>query len=91
MQEGLHPVYRDVVFKDLQSGFQFVTRSTIQTKENIEIDGKSYPLFKVEISSKSHPFYTGTDKRVDTTGRVEKFMNKYKHIKKDEKKDEKKV
>ena len=81
MREGIHPIYRDVIFKDLQSGFAFMTRSTIQTKDNITWeDGKDYPLCKVEISSKSHPFYTGTDKRVDTTGRVEKFMNKYKHI-----------
>ena len=83
MQDNLHPVYRPVVFKDLSSGFTFITRSTIQTKETIKMeDGKEYPLSKVEISSKSHPFYTGQDKRMDTTGRVEKFMNKYKHIKK---------
>lgn len=83
MQESIHPVYRDVVFKDLSSGFQFLTRSTIQTKETIKWeDGNEYPLAKVEISSKSHPFYTGQDRRMDTTGRVEKFMNKYKHIKK---------
>jgi len=83
MQESIHPVYRPVVFKDLSSGFTFLTRSTIQTKETITWeDGKEYPLAKVEISSKSHPFYTGQDRRVDTTGRVEKFMNKYKNIKK---------
>ena len=83
MQESLHPLYRPVVFKDLSSGFTFLTRSTIQTKETITWeDGKEYPLAKVEISSKSHPFYTGQDRRVDTTGRVEKFMNKYKNIKK---------
>jgi large subunit ribosomal protein L31 len=83
MQENMHPVYREVIFKDLQSGFAFMTRSTIATKETIVWeDGKEYPLFKVEVSSKSHPFYTGTDKRVDTTGRVEKFMNKYKNLKK---------
>ena len=83
MQENIHPAYRDVVFKDLSSGFAFLTRSTIQTKETITWeDGNEYPLFKVEISSKSHPFYTGTDKRMDTTGRVEKFMNKYKNLKK---------
>ncbi len=83
MREGIHPVYRDVIFKDLQSGYAFKTRSTIQTKDTITFeDGKDYPLFKMEISSKSHPFYTGNDKRIDTTGRVEKFMNKYKHIKK---------
>jgi large subunit ribosomal protein L31 len=83
MQDNIHPLYRDVIFKDLSSGFAFLTRSTIQTKETITWDdGKEYPLFKVEISSKSHPFYTGTDKRMDTTGRVEKFMNKYKNLKK---------
>jgi large subunit ribosomal protein L31 len=83
MQDNMHPVYREVIFKDLQSGFAFMTRSTIATKETIVWeDGKEYPLFKVEVSSKSHPFYTGTDKRVDTTGRVEKFMNKYKNLKK---------
>ena len=83
MKENSHPVYRDVVFKDLSSDFSFLTRSTIQTKESIKWeDGKEYPLAKVEISSKSHPFYTGQDKRMDTTGRVEKFMNKYKNIKK---------
>ena len=83
MQESIHPVYRDVVFKDLSSGFQFLTRSTIQTKETIKWeDGNEYPLAKVEISSKSHPFYTGQDRRMDTTGRVEKFMNKYKNLKK---------
>jgi len=83
MKEGIHPIYRDVIFKDLQSGHTFLTRSCVQTKDVITWDdGKEYPLFKMEISSKSHPFYTGQDKRVDTTGRVEKFMNKYKHIKK---------
>ena len=81
MRENIHPVYRDVVFKDLSSGFTFLTRSTIQTKETIEFEGKTYPLTKVEISSQSHPFYTGQDKRMDTTGRVEKFMNKYKNVK----------
>jgi large subunit ribosomal protein L31 len=83
MQENIHPVYRDVVFKDLTSDFAFLTRSTIQTKETIKwTDGKEYPLAKVEVSSKSHPFYTGQERRMDTTGRVEKFMNKYKNVKK---------
>ena len=83
MKENIHPLYRDVVFKDLSSDFAFLTRSTISTKETIKWeDGKEYPLAKVEITSKSHPFYTGQDKRMDTTGRVEKFMNKYKNVKK---------
>ena len=83
MRENLHPVYRPDVFKDLTSDYAFLTRSTIQTKETIKwTDGNEYPLAKVEVSSRSHPFYTGNDKRIDTTGRVEKFMNKYKNVKK---------
>ncbi len=83
MKEGIHPNYRDVVFVDLSNGFQFVTRSTVQTKESIEIDGKTMPLMKLETTSESHPFYTGTQKSVDSLGgRVEKFRNKFAHLKK---------
>jgi large subunit ribosomal protein L31 len=83
MKEGIHPNYRDVVFVDLSNGFQFVTRSTVQTKETIEIDGKTMPLVKLETTSESHPFYTGTQKSVDNLGgRVEKFRNKFAHLKK---------
>jgi large subunit ribosomal protein L31 len=80
MKEGIHPGYRDVVFQDLSNGFQFVTRSTVQTKESIKLDdGRELPLFKMETSSESHPFYTGTQKSVDNLGgRVEKFRNKFK-------------
>lgn len=78
MKEGIHPNYRDVVFVDLSNGFQFVTRSTVQTKETIELDGKTLPLVKLETTSESHPFYTGTQKSVDNLGgRVEKFRNKF--------------
>ncbi len=78
MKQGIHPVYRDVVFQDVSSGFAFLTRSTIQTKETVAWeDGETYPLAKVEISSASHPFYTGKDKLLDTAGRVERFMKKY--------------
>ena len=78
MRESLHPVYRDVVFKDLQSGFTFLTRSTIQTKEMIKWeDGNEYPLFKLEISNKSHPFFTGQHMFVDTAGRIDKFKKRY--------------
>lgn len=66
MKEGIHPNYRDVVFVDLSNGFQFVTRSTVQTKETIELDGKTLPLVKLETTSESHPFYTGAQKSVDT-------------------------
>ena len=83
MKEGIHPNYRDVVFVDLSNGFQFVTRSTLQTKETIEIDGKTLPLVKLETTSESHPFYTGKQKSVDNLGgRVEKFRNKFAHLKK---------
>lgn len=83
MKEGIHPNYRDVVFVDLSNGFQFVTRSTVQTKETIELDGKTLPLVKLETTSESHPFYTGTQKSVDNLGsRVEKFRNKFAHLKK---------
>ncbi|MEO3691478.1 type B 50S ribosomal protein L31 [Roseateles paludis] len=78
MKEGIHPNYRDVVFVDLSNGFQFVTRSTLQTKETIELDGKTMPLVKLETTSESHPFYTGTQKSIDNLGgRVEKFRNKF--------------
>jgi large subunit ribosomal protein L31 len=77
MKEGIHPNYRDVVFHDLSCDFKFITRSTIQSKETIEFEGKTYPLIKVEVSSESHPFYTGKHKIVDTAGRVEKFRQKF--------------
>ncbi|HPR32256.1 MAG TPA: type B 50S ribosomal protein L31 [Prolixibacteraceae bacterium] len=79
MKEGIHPKnYRMVAFKDMSNEEVVITRSTVATKETIDIDGVNYPLFKVEISSSSHPFYTGKMKLVDTAGRVDKFMNRYK-------------
>lgn len=78
MKEGIHPNYRPVVFKDISTDFAFLTRSTINTKETIQWeDGNEYPLVKVEISSASHPFYTGKQKLVDTAGRVDKFYRRY--------------
>jgi large subunit ribosomal protein L31 len=78
MKQGIHPEsYRPVVFKDMSNDDTFITRSTIQAKETIEIDGATYPLIKIEISNTSHPFYTGKQKLVDTAGRVDKFMNRY--------------
>lgn len=77
MKEGIHPNYREVVFQDMSSDFKFITRSTIQTKETITLDGKEYPLAKIEVSSESHPFYTGQQKVLDTAGRVEKFHQKF--------------
>ena len=78
MKKGLHPEsYRQVVFKDMSNEDMFISRSTIKTKEMIEIDGITYPLVKLEISNTSHPFYTGKAKLVDTAGRVDKFMSRY--------------
>ncbi|GAB4174372.1 MAG: type B 50S ribosomal protein L31 [Wenzhouxiangellaceae bacterium] len=78
MKEGIHPEYREVVFQDLSSDFAFKTRSTIKTRETIVWeDGKEYPLVKVEVSSKSHPFYTGQHKIVDSGGRVDRFKQRY--------------
>jgi large subunit ribosomal protein L31 len=77
MKDNIHPDYREVVFQDVSNGFTFVTRSTIQTRETIDFEGKTYPLAKIEVSSESHPFYTGQQKIVDTAGRVEKFNKKF--------------
>jgi large subunit ribosomal protein L31 len=78
MKSGLHPEnYRTVVFKDMSNGDTFFSRSTVNTKETLEVDGVTYPLMKLEISSSSHPFYTGKSNLVDTAGRVDKFMTKY--------------
>jgi large subunit ribosomal protein L31 len=80
MKKDIHPEnYRLVVFKDMSNDNYFISRSTAVTKENIKLeDGKEYPLYKLEISNTSHPFYTGKMKLVDTAGRVDKFMNRYK-------------
>ena len=83
MKKDLHPSsYRPVVFKDMSNGDMFLTQSTVNTKETIEFEGETYPLFKVEISSSSHPFYTGKSTLVDTAGRVDKFMSRYGRSKK---------
>ena len=80
MKDGIHPNYREVCFVDLSNGFKFVTRSCANTKEMVKMDdGRELTLYKLDTSSESHPFYTGTQKSVDTMGgRVEKFRNKYK-------------
>lgn len=79
MKTGIHPEYREVVFQDIASDFAILTRSTIESRETIKWeDGKEYPLVKVEVSSKSHPFYTGKHKIVDSGGRVDKFKKRYK-------------
>lgn len=78
MKKDIHPEnYREVVFKDMSNEEIFITRSTIATRETIEVDGVTYPLVKLEITSASHPFFTGKQKLVDTAGRVDKFMSRY--------------
>jgi len=79
MKKDIHPEYKEVVFQDLQTDYKFMTRSTMTSKEKIKWeDGKEYPLIKVEVTSDSHPFYTGKKIFVDTAGRVEKFNKRYK-------------
>lgn len=82
MKDGIHPNYRDVCFVDQSNGFQFVTRSTVQTRETVKLeDGRELPMVKLETTSETHPFYTGTQKSIDTLGgRVEKFRNKFARV-----------
>ena len=82
MKKGIHPEnYRPVVFKDMSNDDTFISRSTIAAKDTIEIDGVTYPLVKLEITSSSHPFFTGKQKLVDSAGRVDKFRSRYaKHM-----------
>ena len=79
MKTNLHPTdYRPVVFSDDVAGFSFLTQSTAQTSDTIKWeDGNEYPLYKVEISSESHPFFTGKNTLVDTAGRIDKFRTRY--------------
>jgi len=78
VKPGIHPAYREVVFVDTSSDFKFLTRSTVETSEETEWeDGKTYPMVRVEISSASHPFYTGKQILVDSGGRVERFQRRY--------------
>jgi len=78
MKAGIHPEYRPVVFHDVTSDFKILTRSTLSSKETVKWeDGNEYPLVKVEISSATHPFYTGKNKVIDTSGRVDKFRKRY--------------
>jgi large subunit ribosomal protein L31 len=78
MKTDTHPNYQPVVFQDISSDFSFLTRSTMSSNEKIKWeDGKEYPLIKVEISSHSHPFFTGKQKVIDSGGRVDKFRKRY--------------
>jgi large subunit ribosomal protein L31 len=78
MKTDIHPTYEAVVFRDLASGATFLTRSTVSSQKTIELDGVTYPVIDVEISSESHPFYTGKQRIMDSAGRVEKFNSRYK-------------
>ena len=78
MKKNIHPKTRLVVFKDISSGFQMITSSAVESKQSIELEGKSYPLVSFDVSSASHPFYTGKQRLLDTEGRAESFMKKYK-------------
>ncbi|MBC7303255.1 MAG: type B 50S ribosomal protein L31 [Nocardia sp.] len=78
MKAGIHPNYHPVVFEDASTGKQFLTRSTVNSDRTIEwADGNTYPLMVVDVTSDSHPFWTGTARNLDTQGRVEKFERKY--------------
>jgi large subunit ribosomal protein L31 len=77
MKADIHPEYSEVVFRDSSANHQFIVRSTLKTKERITIDGKEYPLVNLDVSSASHPFYTGKQKVADVGGRVDKFRKRY--------------
>lgn len=80
MKTDIHPDYQAIVFRDLASGETFLTRSTLTSDKTIELDGETYPVIDVEISSASHPFYTGKQRIMDSAGRVEKFNTRYKNF-----------
>lgn len=83
MKKGIHPEnYRPVIFKDMSNGEMFLSQSCSKTNDTEVFEGQEYPVVKLEISSSSHPFYTGKAKLVDTAGRVDKFMNRYANLKK---------
>jgi large subunit ribosomal protein L31 len=93
MKKGIHPEYRPVVFLDAAANFSFLTSSTVKTSQTITwTDGKTYPLVRLEISSASHPFFTGKMKLVDSTGQIERFRKRFgqNYRKGDEKKPEEK-
>ena len=85
MKQNTHPIYKEVVYQDTATGFMFLTRSTLQPKETIEFEGKTYPVIKVEISSDSHPFFTGSERLVTAEGRIDKFLKRFSKGKKKKK------
>ena len=77
MKKDIHPEFKEVVFKDVSTQFYIITKSTMNSKNTIELNGKTYPLVTFDVSSSSHPFYTGKQRLIDTEGRAEKFRKKY--------------
>lgn len=77
MKKDIHPEYRFVVFRDVSANFSFLTRSCVEARETTTFDGQEYPVVSIDVSSASHPFYTGTQKLLDTEGRVQRFQRKY--------------
>lgn len=78
MKKSIHPELKDVVFKDVSCDYAFLGKSTLSSKETVKWeDGKEYPVIKVEISSASHPFFTGKQRVMDTEGRIDRFRKKY--------------
>jgi large subunit ribosomal protein L31 len=90
MKKEAHPQYQDIVFEDTSTGHRFVCGSTLQPKETVKLEGKEYPLYRVAISSSSHPFYTGSRSLVDTEGRVDKFKKRYQKVQAGNQAEEKK-
>ena len=81
MKKDTHPQLKEVVFRDISCNFDMITLSTAESSKTVEVNGKTYPLLTFDVSSHSHPFYTGQQRLVDTEGRAEKFMKKYKRKK----------
>ncbi len=77
MKEQGHPPYQDILFVDSSTGFRFVCGSTLQPKEREVFEGKEYPVYRVSVSSASHPFFTGSTSFIDSEGRVDKFVKRY--------------
>ena len=77
MKENIHPAYQEILFVDSSNGYKFVCGSTLKPKETEEFEGKTYPVYRVPVSSASHPFFTGSKQFIDTEGRVDKFSKKY--------------
>lgn len=77
MKKDTHPDYQEILYVDTSTGYKFVCRSTLKPKEKEMFEGKEYPVYRVSVSSASHPFFTGSAQFVDTEGRVDKFLKRY--------------